>query len=152
MYWCAFQVGQSLVNVMLKRMCNGRRAGEFGGAIKVGWKQILQPQKQQSPRIAAGLCFVWCRHQESNPGPTDYKEGALNRKINKLRDFLLRAFDKKTTSLAIFAGFITWHNGGASLPRDMPALPPHQQCNHQMLSPPQRPNVAELSLLVHSSR
>jgi len=21
---------------------------------------------------------VWCRHQESNPGPTDYKEDALN--------------------------------------------------------------------------
>jgi len=35
---------------------------------------------------------MWCRHQESNPGPTDYKEGALNNKINDLRDFLLRAW------------------------------------------------------------
>ena len=23
------------------------------------------------------LCFYWCRHQESNPGPTDYKSVAL---------------------------------------------------------------------------
>jgi hypothetical protein len=58
-----FRWVQSLVNVMLKRMCNGRRAGEFGGAIKVGWKQILQPQKQQSPRIAARALFCMVRHQ-----------------------------------------------------------------------------------------
>ena len=33
--------------------------------------------EKQRACIAASPCFKWCRHQESNPGPTDYKSVAL---------------------------------------------------------------------------
>ena len=41
---------------------------------------------------------VWCRHQESNPGPTDYKEDAFNLYISGLQLFLLRAHALKATA------------------------------------------------------
>ena len=43
-----------------------------------GWCEgLLRIAEKQKARISASLCFVWCRHQESNPGPTDYKSVAL---------------------------------------------------------------------------
>jgi hypothetical protein len=38
---------------------------------------LLRAGQKQRACIAASPCFVWCRHQESNPGPTDYKSVAL---------------------------------------------------------------------------
>jgi hypothetical protein len=35
------------------------------------------PRNNKALVFLRGLCFVWCRHQESNPGPTDYKSVAL---------------------------------------------------------------------------
>ena len=34
-------------------------------------------QKKQRPASLQAFVFKWCRHQESNPGPTDYKSVAL---------------------------------------------------------------------------
>lgn len=46
---------------------------EIQRASETDWNRNLQPQKQQSPRIAAraSFCMVW--HQEPTPGTTDYK-------------------------------------------------------------------------------
>jgi len=33
---------------------------------------------------------MWCRHQESNPGPTDYKSGQLLNRIKGWRLFFVR--------------------------------------------------------------
>jgi len=35
--------------------------------------RVPSARKQKKARIAASLWKGWCRHQESNPGPTDYK-------------------------------------------------------------------------------
>ena len=37
---------------------------------------VRVPEKQRA-RMSASPCFVWCRHQESNPGPTDYKSDSF---------------------------------------------------------------------------
>ena len=37
-------------------------------AIPIGYGPVYEP---------VTYCFVWCRHQESNSGPTDYKSVAL---------------------------------------------------------------------------
>ena len=49
------------------------------------------PRNNKAPAFLQGLRLIWCRHQESNPGPTDYKLGAQNIQINGLQDSLLRA-------------------------------------------------------------
>ncbi|RMV30559.1 hypothetical protein ALP12_200496 [Pseudomonas savastanoi pv. phaseolicola] len=59
--------------------------------------------------IAASPSFIWCRHQESNPGPTDYKEGAFNLQINDLQLFLLRAHDVEAMTYVRSWRVITWH-------------------------------------------
>ena len=51
---------------------------------------LLRAGQKQRACIAASPCFVWCRHQESNPGPTDYKQAALYINFNELDGFLLR--------------------------------------------------------------
>ena len=33
--------------------------------------------KKAHRKVSLSRCSVWCRHQESNPGPTDYKSVAL---------------------------------------------------------------------------
>ncbi|EPM88768.1 hypothetical protein A221_03739, partial [Pseudomonas syringae pv. actinidiae ICMP 18801] len=47
-------------------------------------------------------------HQESNPGPTDYKEGAFNLYISGLQIFLLRGNVLKATACVRSMEFITW--------------------------------------------
>jgi hypothetical protein len=66
----------------------------------VGGMLLLAPKRKNPPeggffggsRDFENLLWnlVWCRHQESNPGPTDYKEGALKIKINRLEISFLR--------------------------------------------------------------
>jgi hypothetical protein len=66
------------------------------------------PINNKAPAFLQGLRFVWCRHQESNPGSTDCKEGALNNKNNELGHFLLRG---GTLKPAYFGGadlLVTW--------------------------------------------
>ena len=63
--------------------------------VKVMITQLLRfsysnARNNKAPAFLQGLRFVWCRHQESNPGPTDYKEGASSIQIKHLRDSLLR--------------------------------------------------------------
>ena len=50
--------------------------------VKVMITQLLRfsysnARNNKAPAFLQGLRFVWCRHQESNPGPTDYKSVAL---------------------------------------------------------------------------
>ena len=33
--------------------------------------------KKAHRKVSLSRCSIWCRHQESNPGPTDYKSVAL---------------------------------------------------------------------------
>ena len=40
-------------------------------------RRILRLAEKTKACIAASLGSIWCRHQESNPGPTDYKSVAL---------------------------------------------------------------------------
>jgi hypothetical protein len=42
-------------------------------------KVVTKAGKAKKAHLAVSLsrCFIWCRHQESNPGPTDYKSVAL---------------------------------------------------------------------------
>ena len=39
-----------------------------------------------SIKIKTGLYALWCRHQESNPGPTDYKSVALPAELYRHTD------------------------------------------------------------------
>lgn len=58
---------------------------------------IIVPQNKKTTRKAnLSRCFLWCRHQESNSGPSDYKsilsnkpqqiEINYNNYINKLKN------------------------------------------------------------------
>ena len=38
---------------------------------------FVRTDTKKDLRSLASLCFLWCRHQESNSGPTDYKSVAL---------------------------------------------------------------------------
>ena len=49
-------------------------------ACAAGWQGVDRMWtcgNNTAPTFLWRLCFVWCRHQESNPGPTDYKSVAL---------------------------------------------------------------------------
>jgi hypothetical protein len=46
------------------------------------------PRNNKAPAFLQGLRLIWCRHQESNPGPTDYKSGQLLNRIKGWRLFL----------------------------------------------------------------
>ncbi|EGH14667.1 hypothetical protein PSYMP_28153, partial [Pseudomonas amygdali pv. morsprunorum str. M302280] len=50
--------------------------------------------------------------QESNPGPTDYKEDAFNIYISGLQIFLLRANALKATANVRSMAVITWFSRG----------------------------------------
>ena len=53
----------------MKRMPTASGEGRYA--------QTPKPQKQQSPHISVEASFCMVRHQESNPGTTDYKPFAL---------------------------------------------------------------------------
>ena len=68
----------------------------------------FSPRNNKALVFLRGLCFVWCRHQESNPGPTDYKGDALNHKINELRSSVLRHGLDEAAVYVAFIPLITW--------------------------------------------
>ena len=61
-----------------------RRPGSASAAVPVApalqaRNRYGNPPETKKAHLAVSLsrCFVWCRHQESNSGPTDYKSVAL---------------------------------------------------------------------------
>jgi hypothetical protein len=47
------------------------------GRKREGGIEDEYPRNNKAPAFLQGLRLIWCRHQESNPGPTDYKSVAL---------------------------------------------------------------------------
>ena len=53
-----------------------RKAGFLGGRAKIV-RLFVRLRRKKRPASLQAFDFKWCRHQESNPGPTDYKSVAL---------------------------------------------------------------------------
>ena len=52
-------------------------------------------QTQNSPTALTIGLFDWCRHQESNSGPPDYKSGALPTELYRLTEIPYGTFSDK---------------------------------------------------------
>ena len=62
-----------------------RPTGKILAALLIRWFVYTVSTLQISaPGRGANLLIVWCRHQESNSGPTDYKSVALPTELCRL--------------------------------------------------------------------
>ena len=57
--------------------CEGESTRCLGPGFCVSVLRVIASEAKKGLASLQALRFVWCRHQESNPGPTDYKSVAL---------------------------------------------------------------------------